>query len=200
MEQKNHASREFTLSNEAIVALIRKIEGGDSSALILLYDATNRLVFGLIMRILRDRTSAEETLLDVYTQVWKQSTPLDPEIQALEWLLTLARMSALTRLYWSKRDNRKQEMAADASGSAMTVSSEQQKAARSSMQSLASAQRELLEWAYYGGMSYSEMAAQAGKPLGAVKSHIRIGLSDFGARIRHTGKVTGGHLEARKSD
>lgn len=198
MEQKIYPSHEFVLNDETLVALIAKIEAGDSSALITLYDATNRLLFGIIMRILGERTLAEETLLDVYTQIWR-SAPSDPGLPPLERLLTLARASAVARLYWSKRNSRKQETEADAAASVMTVAPEQQKTARSSLDALAPAQRELLEWAYYGGMSCAAIAAQAGKPLGAVKSHIRIGLSEFGERFRpapgreeSTGPVTGG--------
>jgi len=175
-----------------------KIEGGDSPALITLYDATSPLVFGLILKILGDRTLAEEALLDVYTQIWK-SAPGDPGTPPLKRLLTLARTNAIARLYWSKRNIRKQVTVADAVASAMTVAPEQQSAARSSLDALAPAQRELLELAYHGGMSCAAIAAQAGKPLGAVKSLIRIGLSEFGehlhpapGRREGAGPATGG--------
>jgi RNA polymerase sigma-70 factor (ECF subfamily) len=184
LEQQIPASRESALSNESIIALIRKIEGGDASALILLYDATSRLTFGLIMRILGDRAFAEETLLDVYTHLWKHAGSYDPGMAPLEWLLTIARTSAVARLHWSKRDSRAPESPAGNVPPAMTVAPEQQKIARSSLGSLPSAQRELLEWAYYGCISCSEMAAQIGKPLGAVKSHLRLGLVKLGECIR----------------
>jgi RNA polymerase sigma-70 factor (ECF subfamily) len=188
LEQQGHASSERSLSNETIVALIRKIENGDSSALILLYDATSRLIFGLILRILGDRTSAEEALLDVYTHFWKHAGSYDPGTTPLEWLLTVARTSAVARLHWSKRDSRKPESPAGSISPGMTVAPELQKLARSSLESLPSAQRELLEWAYYGSISCSEMAAQIGKPLGAVKSHLRLGLVKLSESI---GPVSG---------
>jgi RNA polymerase sigma-70 factor, ECF subfamily len=184
LEQQIHASRERTLSNETIIALIRKIEGGDSSALILLYDSTSRLIFGLIMRILGDRTSAEVALLDVYTHLWKHAASYDARMTPLEWMVTIARTSAVARLHWSKRNSRKPESSTGNIDAAMTVAPEQQKLARSSLESLASAQRELLEWAYYGGISCNEMASQIGKPLGAVKSHIRLGLAKLAECIR----------------
>ena len=184
MEQKVDASQEFTLNNEKAAALIGKAGGGDSSALLALYDATNRLIFGLIMKILGDRASAEEILLDVYTQVWKHSSSYDPRILPLVWLVTLARNGAVARLYWNKRESRKQETAPAGTSPETTVDPELQKRARASLQSLASAQRELLDWSYYGGMSCGEMAAQIGKPLGAVKSHIRVGLGNLAERLR----------------
>ena len=182
MEPQTHASRDLALSREAAVALIRKIGGGDKSALITLYDATGSLVFGLILRILGDRALAEETLLDVFTRIWKQSIPYDAQVPPLDWILALARTSAVARLHWNKRDGGKQEVLTGAAAAPVTVAPEQQRAARSSLDSLAPALRELLERAYYGGMSCNEMAALAGKPLGAVKSQIRMGLSELSER------------------
>ena len=183
MEQPIHDSHDPTLTNEKALALIRKIEAGDKSSLIALYDATSRLVFGLTLKILGDRALAEETLLDVFTRIWKQSIGYEPQVPPLDWVVALARTSAVARLHWSKRDSRKPESTADSVASPMTVAPEQQKTARSSLDSLAPAHRELLEQAYFGGMSCNEMAVQAGKPLGAVKSQIRIGLGELGERL-----------------
>jgi len=164
-----------------MASLIKRAAGGDSSALIKLYDGTSRLVFGLIVRILGDRISAEETLLDVYTQVWRKSTRYDPEIPPLEWLIKIGRDSAVARLHWTKRETRaKQEPLPGQSDSDLIVAPEQQKLARASLASIPSAQREILERAYYGNLSCSEIAAQIGKPVGAVRNHIRLGLSKLG--------------------
>jgi RNA polymerase sigma-70 factor, ECF subfamily len=203
LEPRTNAAGEITLGNEKMVSLIRRIAGGDSSALLIFYDGTSPLVFGLIMGILGDRTAAEETLLNVYTQVWKQAVSPDPGISPLEWLTALARNSAVARLHWSKRDQRKRETSRSGADSIPTVAPEQQDLARVSLASMAPTERELLEWAYYSGLSCAEMAAQIGKPLGAVKTHIRIGLSklreSFSPPSGHgtaTGTATGGHVEA----
>jgi len=201
LEQKNRVTDEFTLNDDELIKLIRRVEKGNLSALMLLYDGTGRLLFGLILNILRERASAEEALLDVYTQVWKQSAAYDPGILPLEWLSELARNTALARLNWSKRDKGKKEILRSAV-SEMTVVPEQQTAARSSLQSLDSAQRELLEWAYRSGLTCSEMAAQIGKPVGAVKNHIRLGLGTLSESIHPVSGIggKGGQIEARKSD
>jgi len=177
LEQDVQASRGLRLSNDSIAELIRKIEGGNSSALLALYDGTSRLIFGLVVRILSDRASAEETLLDIYTQVWKQPPLGGSGILPLDWLVTLAWTKALARLQWNGQDNRKRDIGAGEADPAMTVAPGEQRDARLALESLPSVQQELLEWAYYGGMSCNEMAAQIGKPLGAVKSHIKAGLS-----------------------
>jgi RNA polymerase sigma-70 factor (ECF subfamily) len=180
LEQGTHVVGEFSLSDEKIAALIRKIESGESAALIILYEATSRLLFGVIVRILGDRTSAEETLLDVYTQIWKKPTCFAPGISVLEQLVAVARLSALSRLHWTKRDNLKQESTQSAGDSAMTVAPEQQDRARSSLESIPSGQRGLLEWAFYSGLSCDEIAARMGRPAGAVRTHLRLGLGTIG--------------------
>ena len=203
MEQKNRATGDFPLNDDELIKLIRRVEKGNLSALMMLYDATGRLLFGLILNILGERASAEEALLDVYTHVWKQAAAYDPEMLPLEWLSELTRNTALAKLPWSKRDNGKKEIPRSAA-SEMTVAPEQQKTARSSLERIESAQRELLEWAYRSGLTCSEMAAQIGKPVGAVKNHLRLGLGTLGESIHPvSGSETGGkggQIEARKSD
>lgn len=193
------------LNDDALLESIRKTEGGDKSALTALYDSTSRLTFGLILRILGDRTSAEEALLDAYTYVWRKSAPYEPGVSPMEWLMTIARNSAVARLHWSRRENKRKEIPVENADPAMSVASEQQRVARSSLEAMPTARRELLEWAYYGGMSCSEMAAQIGKPIGAVKTFLRLGLSSFAenfnaVQAESNTPETGGQLEARKGD
>jgi RNA polymerase sigma-70 factor (ECF subfamily) len=180
LEQKLHAVGESPLSDEAIRGLMRRIESGDSSALMTFYDGTSRLVFGLLLRILGDRTSAEEALLDVYTQVWKQPSRCDPETMPWVWLLTIAHDRASSRMNWSKRQSAKLALLQVNPDSPTTVAPGLQNLTRASLQSMAYAERVLLESAYYGCLSLSELAARIGKPIGAVKEHIRLGLSRLG--------------------
>ncbi len=166
---------QFPLSDQAYVALIRKVQEGDASALLTLYDGTNRLVFGLVSRILADRISAEEALLAVYTHVWKHSGEYDPEIPCVEWLTSVARAAAAARLQGTMRAARRNAPAGPAAPET-TVAPERQSRARACLAALPPVQRELLELAYFGGMSCSEIAAESGKPAGAVRTHIREGL------------------------
>ena len=57
--------------DQDLIALVQRVATGDQSALAALYDTTNRLVYGLVLRVLGDMSSAEEVLLDVYTQSWR---------------------------------------------------------------------------------------------------------------------------------
>jgi RNA polymerase sigma-70 factor (ECF subfamily) len=166
-------------SNMAWAAdLIRNVSCGDRSSLIALYERTNPLIFGLICRIVGDQASAEEVLLDAYTEIWKQSSSYNPEhFLPLQWMIHIARSRAIARLHWGKAERRRRELSGGTEESLMTVAPEQQKLACVSIGALAPAQREVLDWAYYSGLSCREIAAQLGQPLGAVKNHVRTGMN-----------------------
>jgi RNA polymerase sigma-70 factor (ECF subfamily) len=184
LEQGTQAGDTFPLSNEAAIALIKKIESGDQSALATLYDKTGRLLFGLVSAILGGKALAEETLLDIYTQIWKQTVLYDPRLLPLEWLLKIARAQAIAKLRGHKHVRRKRGLSADIRNSRMTVAPKQQEFARSAIEALVPAQREILDWTYYSGLSCSEIAAQIGKPIGAVRTHARFGMNRLSESLR----------------
>jgi len=168
----------FQFNNEAASVLIQRIGSGDQAALGILYDKTSRLLFGLVLKIIEDRTSAEEILLEVYTRVWKQAVSYNPKILSpLEWLIMIARSRAIANLHWGKQHKKKQQPTPSGAEPVTSVTPERQKLARDSIASLVPAQREILDWAFYSGLSCSEIAAQTGKPVGAIRTHARLGLS-----------------------
>jgi RNA polymerase sigma-70 factor (ECF subfamily) len=177
-------SLEKTRDSE-LEALIGRVSRGDQSAVTELYDRTSRMVFGLVLRVVVDRSTAEEVLLDVYTQVWRQSSSYDPiRGSPLAWLMTIARSRAIDRLRSSKHDQQGKEpldSVAELTSSShdpeqTTVLSERQKLVRSALDSLSAEQREVIELAYYGGLSHSEIALKLGQPLGTVKTRTRLGM------------------------
>lgn len=158
---------------------------GDQSALTELYDATSRLVFGLILRVVTDRSSAEEVLLDVYTQVWRQASSYDSKRGApLAWLMTIARTRGIDRLRAGKHENLNRDSldaigeitATTASPEADSVSAERRRLVRSALDTLSPEQREVIELAYFSGLSHSEIALKLGQPLGTVKTRTRLGM------------------------
>ncbi|MGA9772062.1 MAG: sigma-70 family RNA polymerase sigma factor [Blastocatellia bacterium] len=178
-------SLELRTRDQDWVALIKKVAAGDNAALTSLYDSTSRLVFGLILRIVGERATAEEVLLDVFTQVWRQSGAYDTNRGApLAWLMTIARSRAIDRLRSGKHDTHNKESldvigdvsATTASPEETTVNSERQRLVRSALDSLSPEQREVIELAYYSGLSHSEIAFKLGQPLGTVKTRTRLGM------------------------
>jgi RNA polymerase sigma-70 factor (ECF subfamily) len=176
---------EIRSRDQELTALVQRMAEGDQSALAALYDATNRLVYGLILRVLNDASSAEEVLLDVYTQVWRQAASYDTgRGTPLAWLTTIARSRAIDRLRSGWQDQQRKEPldslgdapANAASPEDMTVASERQQFVRAALAALSPEQREVIELAYYSGLSHSEIAAKLNQPLGTVKTRTRLGM------------------------
>jgi len=184
LDKEFQADGIFPLTSEAAVALLKKIQDGDKSALAILYDKTSPLLFGLVLRTLGNRALAEEALLDVYTHIWRHAASYDPRLLPLEWMTAIARARAVAKMHWSKQDRKKRELSARGPDSPMTVAPEQQKIARDAMGSLAPTQREIIDWIYYSGLSCGEIAAQIGKPIGAIRTHARFGLSKLSDALR----------------
>lgn len=171
--------------NQDLVAQIEKIAAGDQTVLAQFYELTNRMAFGLILRILGDRSTAEEVLLDVYTQVWRQAGNYSRERGTpLAWLTTIARTRALDRRRSGQQEIQRKESleviadvrSSDATPEESAASHEHQRLVRRALAALTFEQRQVLELAYFSGMSHSEIAAHLGQPLGTVKTRTRLGM------------------------
>jgi RNA polymerase sigma-70 factor (ECF subfamily) len=170
------------------------VAGGDQQALASLYDATSRTVYGLLLRILADASAAEEVLLDVYAQVWRQAAAYDAERGTpLAWLTTIARSRAIDRLRRGRLEQRRTEpldlTTTRVTSSGPSVEEDVQSRetgafVRAALEALAPEQREVIELAYYGGMSHSEIAAARGLPLGTVKTRTRLGMMRLREMLR----------------
>ncbi len=171
--------------DQDLILLVERIATGDQSALAALYDATSRLVYSLVLRVLGDMSSAEEVLIDIYTQVWRQAASYDANRGApLAWMATIARSRAIDRLRSGWQDKHRKE-SLDVLGEApanapspeeSAVASERQKLVRDALNLLAPEQRQVIEMAYYSGLSHSEIAEKLNQPLGTVKTRTRLGM------------------------
>lgn len=182
---KTGDSMESRSRDQELISLVQRIAMSDQSALATLYDTTNRLAYGLILRVLGDASTAEEVLLDVYTQVWRQATNYDTgRGSPLAWITTIARTRAIDRLRSGWQDRQRKEPldllndreTTAANPEEASVNSERQRFVRTALSSLSAEQREVIELAYYGGLSHSEIAAKLNQPLGTVKTRTRLGM------------------------
>ncbi len=165
--------------------LVAQIAGGDQPALSQLYDATNRLIFGLILRILNNRDLAEEVLFEVYTQVWRQAHRFDAARGgAISWLAAIARTRAIDRLR-AEKHYQKQDELTDASGSqhqqahnpeTNALAAELRTSVRAALNSLPPEQRQVIEQSYFLGMTQTEIAEFSNLPLGTVKTRTRLAM------------------------
>jgi RNA polymerase sigma-70 factor (ECF subfamily) len=171
------------------IALLNRVVARDQSALGDLYDRHSRLLFGLIVRILKDRGEAEEVLQDVFVQAWARAETFNIQLGSpAGWLIAIARNRAIDRL----RANAVRVRAVEGvsirppveTPEARASLSEQQRDIQRALDMLPSEQRELIEQAYFKGSTQSELAAQFNLPLGTVKTRIRTGLLALRASLQ----------------
>jgi RNA polymerase sigma-70 factor (ECF subfamily) len=156
-------------------SLIRRLITGDHKALGEFYDLYAGLVNGLALRILHDRTEAEDVVQEVFVQVWRQATRFDPRRGSPEaWVCTIARSRALDRL--RRRTSRREDAHTAPPGAVALPRSDEALAVRKALEGLSPDQRRALELAYYEGLTQSEISERLREPLGTIKTRIRSGL------------------------
>ena len=150
-----------------------------------LYERHSRIVYSLVLRILRQGSTAEEVVQDVFLQLWRNSARYDASRPLVPWLLTLARNRALDHLRLKSERQRRREDQTEEFPQIAAAAPEYEKAldekrraerVRALIGSLPAAQKKAIELAYFEGLSHSEIAASLNEPLGTVKSWIRNGL------------------------
>jgi RNA polymerase sigma-70 factor (ECF subfamily) len=174
----SQALGEDRMGDEAALA---RMAGGDRDAVAELYDRHSRPVFSLALRILQDRTEAEDVVQDVFTQAWAQAARYDISRGAVSaWLLNMARSRAIDRLRSRRARPEMSErsaalnMADDAVPLDMQlVSSERAAQLKRALQELPLLNRIAIELAYYEGLTHAEIAERLEQPLGTVKTRIR---------------------------
>ena len=166
--------------------LIDRIASGDERAMAELYDQTNRLVLSLALRILNERTAAEDVTLDVFLQVWRQAGDFNVSRGTpFAWLMTITRTRAIDRMRSGVRrllagdglDEIRNIPADDESPEEASLIQERRNLVRAALSELAPEHRVLIETAYFEGLTHTEIAAKFNLPLGTVKTRIRAGMT-----------------------
>lgn len=164
---------------------VGRMAAGDQSGLAALYDESSRLVYSMVLRIVRRTEDAEEVTLDVFTQVWKTAASYDASRGSVAaWLVMLARSRAIDRIRArASRDENELPLpdVFDPPTTRPTPERETQEAQRrrrvvAALSTLSADQRELLQLAFFAGLTHSELAARLNQPLGTVKTRIRTGM------------------------
>ena len=164
-------------------ALVQATADGDKTALQNLYDRHGGVLFGLALKILNDRSDAEDVLQEVFVQIWKTANSFDQRRgKPLGWFIMLTRSRAIDRLRSRNTRTRVMEAVSQEVTDETPLPAQEADVAetrtlvRHAMQALPAEQRQLIELAYFGGLSQSEIAGQLGQPLGTVKTRMRTGL------------------------
>ena len=171
--------------------LVARMAAGDERALGELYDRHAATAYALAMAIVGERADAEEVVADAFAQVWRTSAQFDPARGSVPaWLATITRTRALDLLRARGRRARAIDRAAAAADGGLAAPlaetgdmpdrgverAEARRLVTRSLAELPEPQRRVLELAYFGGLTQSEIAAALQEPLGTVKTRIRAGL------------------------
>lgn len=169
-------------SDPVDVHLVQRMAAGDSEALGQLYDRHAALLLSIGMRVLGERQAAEDLVHDVMMEAWRKAADYDPSRGAVRaWLVlrcrsrALDRRAALPRARWVPLDEVGGE--ALAAQPPTVAAAEDTERVRAALAELPEAQREVLELAFWSGLSSAEIAARVEAPIGTVKSRMRLGLT-----------------------
>jgi RNA polymerase sigma-70 factor (ECF subfamily) len=166
------------------VELLHAVARGDEVALARLYDEYRVILFGLMLRILHSRQEVEDVLQEVFLQVWNRASDFDEARgRPFTWLVTMARSRAIDRLRSLGSRERVAQNAAreviEETSDAIedAIRAEEGRVVRHALQELPEEQRRVLEFAYFEGLTQSEVAKRLETPLGTVKTRMRSGMT-----------------------
>ena len=177
--------------------LVRRVADRDELALAELYRRHAAGAFAVAARILRHAEQAEDVVQDLFVRLWDHPAQFDADRGSLRsFLLLQARTRSLDvlRAEGARRRRERAEGVADlatvdeGNPELETLSEAAVGEVRAAISVLTPAEREAIELAFFGGLTYREVAEVLGAPEGTVKSRIRLGLQ----RMRRTLSAMGG--------
>ncbi len=174
-----------TESAQALGALLAACGQGDRRAFAQLYQSAAPTLFGLALRMLRQRDRAEDVLQEAFIRIWQHAADYRPQTAApMTWMSSIVRYRALDVLRRQARtldqsvETEAMESASDDAGP-MEAAEQQDAAAllQACLDALSASHRQCVVLAYQYGYSHDELSRRLDAPLGSVKSWIRRGLS-----------------------
>jgi len=165
--------------------LARRLQARDGGAMRELYDRYGRLVYSLILRIVRNSAAAEDLVQETFLRVWNRMQAFDQERGALgPWVLTVARNRAID--YLRSADGKMSAGALELDRlehpgqfcdfEDRALSLDRARRLKDAFEKLTPNQKMVVEMAYYEGLSQTEMAERMQQPLGTVKTWVRSAL------------------------
>ncbi len=167
--------------------LVQRLIAQDQSALSELYVQFGGLVYSIALRVVQNPTLAEEVTQDAFLKVWNQPSSWDPERgKFVSWLLTITRYTAIDRLRKEQRRPLQDAVELDdlkigRRGVMDDPVWQDGRLLRSLLERLPQEQVQVIELAFFEGMSHSELAEYLNLPLGTVKTRVRLGLQKLRA-------------------
>lgn len=167
--------------------LLRRIAQRERTAFEDLYSRYVNILYASALKFVKEDADAQDVVQDVFIQIWDKAKLYDPaKGKPLTWALTLTRNRAIDRIRAIQRRTRlrdefEQETFVDESAGVREAlsgvdASEKGQILRKAVSQLFPQQKKVIELAYFGGLTQTEIAEKLGEPLGTVKARARRGL------------------------
>lgn len=164
-----------------IESWLAKLPLGDRAAFNALYDATSAKLFGVILRVLKDRAASEEVLQEVFVKIWRNAARYQANgLSPMSWLITIARNAALDRLRKRKSaaaeasETLEDTLADPAPGpEALAIQAAGRAALVACFGELDEDRSAAVRGAYLDGLSYAELAERHDVPLNTMRTWLR---------------------------
>ena len=166
--------------------LLARVAKGDQEAFERLYEQTSSLLYTLVARIMGKPSDAADLLQEVYLEAWRKASNYDSARGApMAWLVTLARSRAIdwvralaARSKTASLDDTPatQLVAQDPNALDIRAANERQTLVRASLNTLPPVQRQVIELAFYEGLTHTEISERLNVPLGTIKTRIRLAM------------------------
>jgi RNA polymerase sigma-70 factor (ECF subfamily) len=173
----------MTGDDRAIAELIARVAAGDRAAMKLLYNATAMKLLGITLRIVGDRQDAEDVVQECFVTVWRKAAEYDARRAGpWAWLVTIARHRAIDRVRARRiRPTSPVEDAhplpdPDARSDALAHARDDQRQVEGALAALDPRHAAIIRGAYLEGLSYEELSAREGVPVGTIKTWVFRGL------------------------
>jgi RNA polymerase sigma-70 factor (ECF subfamily) len=172
---------------ESDAGLVERLQRRDAQALAELYDRYGRVVYSLIVRVVRDGAVAEDLVQETFLRVWNRVQGFDAQKGSIApWLLAVARNRAIDYLRSASNRERNALEFDETDHPALysdmerdLLTSDQARRVKAAMGKLSQNHRQVIELAYFEGLSQTEMAERMGQPLGTIKTWVRTALKNL---------------------
>jgi RNA polymerase sigma-70 factor (ECF subfamily) len=179
------------VARDAEGEVIRRVEQGDAGALRTLYERFGGRAMAIALRVLQQPHEAEEVVQETFLEIWRRAASFDPNRGApAAWVATIARTRAIDRLRLRGSAARAAAASVEPAPPARTpVEAVEQREARqvitAALHALPEEQRQVIELAYFQGLSQSEIAERTGEALGTVKTRVRLAMEKLSGLVRN---------------
>ena len=165
--------------------LIARVALGDRAAFSKLYDNTSAKLFGVVLRVLNDRASAEDAVQDAYMKIWRHAGRYSANgMSPMTWMITIARNTAIDRLRQTRATVDLDHVAEHLT--APGPNPEHSEVAAGEARRIAACLDELeqdrgaaVRGAYLEGQSYADLAARFNVPLNTMRTWLRRSLQSL---------------------